>query len=458
MKKRKIGSLLLCGMLLAGMLAGCGNQPNGSKASSAAQSSSTSAADSSATGSTESTGTSDEPVTLRITWWGNQLRNDTTTKMLDAFKAENPNVTFEAEFSDWSGYWDKLATQAASDNMPDIVQQDYSYIAQYHARNQLTNLSEQVEKGNLNIDNINDSVLQNGSFDGQLFALCAGINAQCTVYDADVFEAAGVTMPERPTYQDIMDLAAQVYEKTGVKGEVPSGGGPLSMMARDQGQAQYDIENHKIGASEEVVLSYFQLIKDAITSDWSISVDVMQEASTAGLEASPLATQKSCYNFPGGSNMVAALQNATSHKLKIVMYPRSEDYTKESMYLRPSMFWSISQNSQNKDWAARVIDYYTNAKDAQDILLAERGVPVSSEMADYLKPKLDQVQQEIFDYVSKVGDVAVPFDPPPPNGSTEADKLLGDLTDRVRYGELSPEDAAKQYISGANDVLAKAAG
>ena len=77
-------------------------------------------------------------------------------------------------------------------------------------------------------------------------------------------------------------------------------------------------------------------------------------------------------------------------------------------------------------------------------------------MADYLEPKLDPVQQRVFAYIAEVTKVAVPFDPPQPNGSNEVNKLLDDLTDLVRYGEFTAEDAAARFLPEANDILAKA--
>lgn len=399
----------------------------------------------------------DQEVAIRIAWWGNQLRNDTTTAMLDAFVADNPNVKYEAEFTDWNGYWDKLSTQAASNNLPDIIQQDYAYIAQYHAKNQLANLSEQVDAGNLNIDDVPESILATGMFDGKLYALCAGVNAVGMLYNTRLAEEAGIEVPLRITYDEIMEMSAKVFEKTGVRGDTPGGNGSITMMARDVGEQFFDVDNHKIGASEATVLKYFKQIEATITSEWAVTVDTRQEVLGAGLENETLPTLKSWNGFPGGSNMLAAYEAPMEDKLAMVMYPTVDDASKESMYLRPSQFFSVTQTSKHKDVSARVIDYFTNEEKAQDILKAERGVPVSTVMADYLSPQLDDVQQRIFAYISEVGKVAVPFDPPMPNGANEVNKLLDDLTDMIRYGELTPEAATERFIPEANAILEKAA-
>lgn len=112
--KRSLKKITALGMAaaMAFSLAGCGSNNGGGEtttagSSQAAPSTEASSADTQAASTeTESAG---EPVTLKITWWGGQGRHDYTQKMLDAYTASHPNVTFEAMPSGWDGYFDKLA-------------------------------------------------------------------------------------------------------------------------------------------------------------------------------------------------------------------------------------------------------------------------------------------------------------------------------------------------------------
>ena len=47
------------------------------------------------------------------------------------------------EPGEWGSYWDKLATQVAGTNMPDICQHDESQIAAYATKNTLLELTTQ---------------------------------------------------------------------------------------------------------------------------------------------------------------------------------------------------------------------------------------------------------------------------------------------------------------------------
>jgi len=400
----------------------------------------------------------DEEVTLRISWWGNQLRNDTTLAWLDYYSEQHPGVRFEAEFTDWSGYWDRLATQAAAGNLPDIIQQDIAFITQYWARGLLVNLTDMSNRGYLDISEVPSSILASGSFEGDLFALCIGVNARAIIYDIDVMEAAGVEFSDRPTYQELMDLSAIIFEATGVRGDTPTEVGPLQLMARSVGELIYDVDadgNNIIGASHNTVLRYFRQVYDTINSPWATTVEQRQDAIGVGLEASHLPTGVTWLTFPGGSNQLAAFQAATDNRLGITFAPAlNYGATHEFMYLRPSQFFSITTTSQHQELAAQVICHFTNSEGAQLLLLAERGVPVNPRMADFVRPHLDPVQQTIFEYIARVTEVATPMDPPQPNGSAEANRLLVDLTEMVQFGMISYAEATDRFIPEANAILA----
>jgi len=64
---------------------------------------------------------SKDPVTLNFTFWGGDARVQATQKVIAAFEKENPNITVEPQFADWTGYWDQLATSTAAGDMPDVV-------------------------------------------------------------------------------------------------------------------------------------------------------------------------------------------------------------------------------------------------------------------------------------------------------------------------------------------------
>ena len=80
------------------------------------------------------------------------------------------------------------------------------------------------------------------------------------------------------------------------------------------------------------------------------------------------------------------------------------------------MFFSIPATSKHPEEAAMFIDFVTNSLEANDILAAERGVPISAAVRDYLQPKLDPMMQETFDFLVRVEADSSPVPPPDPPG------------------------------------------
>ena len=97
-------------------------------------------------GSTASSGEGSEEaasgsIQLRMTWWGSQTRHDLTTKVIKLFEEKHPGITIKPEYSGWDGYFDKLTTQVAGSNAPDIVQMDYAFLTDFARRGALLDLT-----------------------------------------------------------------------------------------------------------------------------------------------------------------------------------------------------------------------------------------------------------------------------------------------------------------------------
>ena len=86
-----------------------------------------------------------EPVELRVAWWGSQTRHDRTIKVIELFQKKYPNIKVSYEFALWDDYWVKMNTQAAGNNLPDVMQQDYQKIAEWVSKGLLMPLDPYVD-------------------------------------------------------------------------------------------------------------------------------------------------------------------------------------------------------------------------------------------------------------------------------------------------------------------------
>ncbi len=97
--------------VLALVLTGCGSSPQAGKV-----------------------GTAEDPVTIRFAWWGNDSRAKTTLEVIKDFEAANPTIKVQGENTEFSSYWDKMATQIAGGTSPDVFAMSGSYPSEYATR------------------------------------------------------------------------------------------------------------------------------------------------------------------------------------------------------------------------------------------------------------------------------------------------------------------------------------
>jgi multiple sugar transport system substrate-binding protein len=400
-------------------------------------------------------GDTQQEKTIRVSWWGNQVRNDGTVAVLDLYSKENPGVKFDTEFTDWTGYWDKLATQSAAKSLPDIMQQDYKYIGQYQSKGQLADLTSFVESGVLNLADASESIVEAGKIDEKLYAVCLGINAPAMIYDLEAAKEAGVDIKNGMTVSEVEEAAKKIFEKTGKKFDWSyyDGENLYEYYARGKGVVLF--QKDKLGIEDpSFMVPFFQRYIDDINSGTHFTGQEASEDVGVGIEQDPLPTGRAWMAL-AYSNQLVAFADAANKKLGAVTWPVGDDDTELSMYLKPSQFFSVSETSANKEEAAKVIDFFTNSIDANKILLGERGVPISSKVSEALLPDLDETDKQIFEYIDAVEEYARTINPPAPDGMGEMLNLCNSLVEQVCFGKMTAEQAAEEFFTEGNRILSK---
>lgn len=437
---------MMAGLMAALMtvsLAACGNSNSADTASTGADANGESAAQASGT----------DKVTLNLCWWGNQTRNDVTKKAVDLYMEQNPNVEIKVEFTDWSGYWDKLSAMAAGGNLPDIIQMDYSYLQQYQQSGQLADLSQFIDSGVIDTGKIADSVIESGSIDGTCYALSLGSNAPMMVYDKEIVEQAGVEIPEQLTIEELYDIGQTIYEKTGVKTYYDGGINMMQIVARTQGSHLFDELAAGTKTASEI---HFANVDKFNNAESAISPDLLAEKNPDVVETKPIIDGTTWNDF-SYSNQYISIVNTAGRDLGITMYPTTQDAAEQPMFLKPSQFFSIAETSQNKEEAAKFLNWFTNSVDCNNILMAERGIPVNSDVAEAIKPNVDENSQKVFDYIAEVSKIATPIDDPDPSGKGEVEAQAKTIVEDLRYGDVDASAAADEFVTTAQKILSEAA-
>ena len=249
-----------------------------------------------------------EKVTLRLAWWGNPTRDERTIKVAQMYMAKNPNVTIQTETTGWAGYWDKLATQAAANDLPDVIQQDYSYITQYAQKNLLMDLTPYVKSNKINLKKVDENFISGGRVDGKLYGINLGTNAWSIIYDPAVLKQAGVSAPKPGwTWADFEKMAIKIYQKTGVQTIPLSTTDPRVMfdnMIRQTGEAFFD---PKTGAAlgftdTKLLVEFYEMQLRLLKAGVLIKPDVAFVTVTP--QEAPFAKKQSWLDFVWSNQVV----------------------------------------------------------------------------------------------------------------------------------------------------------
>ncbi|MBP2437641.1 ABC transporter substrate-binding protein [Microbacterium amylolyticum] len=230
-------------------------------------------------------------VEIRFSWWGSDARHEATQQLIDLFEEKNPGITVIPDYTDWGGYWDKLATSVAGNDAPDVITHEERFISDYATRGVITDMSQ------LSIDTseIPEAVLGTGQIDGAQYGIPTGVNAYTIVADPVLFEEAGVDWPDDSswTWADFVDIAGHLSEGLGAGSwgvqDIGFNEAGLNVLARQKGESLYN-EDGTIGASAETIAEFFQLGHNLQDNGGAPDGSRTVEIQNAGPEGSLLGT------------------------------------------------------------------------------------------------------------------------------------------------------------------------
>jgi multiple sugar transport system substrate-binding protein len=399
---------------------------------------------------------SDEPVTIRMTWWGADTRAELTEQAIAAFQKEHPNITVKGEFKDWAGYWDALATTTAANDSPDVIQMDELYLASYGDRGTLLDLADTSDF--LDTSAFEAATLETGQIDGTQYAVPIGAGMLASVVNADLFAQYGVELPDDTTWtwDDYAAVADELTEKSGgaINGSGLTGGtdaGSIRYWARLHGNELYG-KNGDVTLDPAVLASLWEYNLGLVESGGVESPAQSVESQSAGIEGGSLATGKIAMGF-AYNTQITPLLAASGADLRLLQLPGNA--AAAANFIKPSMYWAISSQSEHPAEAATLVDFLVNHEAAADILGTERGIPANPAMREHVAADLDEGGHLAVDYMeSAAAGPAVVVTPP---GGSGFDPMIQRYTQEVMFGERTPQEAAEAFIDELKSEIDAAA-
>ncbi|TDB97617.1 extracellular solute-binding protein [Actinomadura sp. 7K534] len=383
-----------------------------------------------------------------FSYWGNDSRQKLTEAAIAEFEKKNPDIDVEGDFSDWDSYYEKLATKTAAGEAPDVMSIEIRGLAEFANRGILADTAGKVDTAGLD-----QEVLKAGQVDGKQFAIPTGVNAFPMIVNEKTLEEHGQQLPDDKTWtwDDYIAASQKVTEESGGEiwgTEYNENPAFLQIFAAQRGEQFY--AGGKVALTEQTVKDWWALLQKIIDSKAGPGAAEMLETGTK-VDQALLATNKSAFGS-WWSNQLDALTKGSGQELSLLRMPKSPGATSSGMFLQPAMYYTISAKSEEAAAAQKFVDFLVNDPAAGAILLSDRGLPTNTAVITAIKDKLSPADQKVLAFMDSIKSDLSPI-VVPPKGAMEMEDILKRATDSVLFGKAKPDEAAKTFLTEANNAL-----
>ncbi|MBO4506281.1 MAG: extracellular solute-binding protein [Lachnospiraceae bacterium] len=448
MKKMQFLALLLSVIMVLGTV-GCTKTDDtgngGNNVTSGADKDTASKGD--GTSNTAGSTSSDEKITLRMAWWGSQTRHDRTVAVIELYESLHPNIDIEYEPMDFDGYFNKLATLVASNEVWDIFQLGSNFPT-YQSK--IYTLNGFIADGTIDVSGTTDAFLRIAADEqGNQVGLCSGVNTYGIAYDPALFAAAGVAEPAQNwTWDDYKQACLKIHEKLGIYGSSKfddwQAGASMGINQEGFGIGFFNKTNDNLGFSDYKMLSnYLQMRADLVDAGAYPDPGACQEISD--IENDFVVSGEAAMTWVA-SNQFVSLCTAAGRELKLINPPRKSAGGPAGVSIQSSQMLCVSSDSKYPAEAAKFIEFFQSNIEANQILLAERGIPTFTAVREALAGNLTDVEKAVYEYVDVVGAFDTGGETVNPSSPACTDTIKEQYNyylNKVIYKEMTADEAAK---------------
>lgn len=402
-----------------------------------------------------------EDINISMTWWGDTKRNEVYNKVIDLFEEANPNIKVERPFGTWAEYFDKLSTQIAGGNAPDVIGMHQRYVSEYALRGALYDLQPLVDSGALDVSDIPDSILKSGYVGDKLYMISQGVTGTGTAYNTSTFDQLGVSYPSMDwTWDEFSQKVNEIKAAADTKGMDLWASSDFSIdiynftyWARSHGEHLFTSEGD-LGFSEETAVSWFKLWKDYRDQGFIPDAATVSEYDSLPLEQSLFATNKIAITGMPASQIGLFQQQVTDDGVVTICRMPHVEGQPDPEYLSGG-FFTVNAKSENPEAAGMLISFFINNTEGQKTFKLEQGVPATTTAIDAIKDTLSESEMKSLDFIQNQLVKYSSYEPYPPTGYNEISVNFKTIAMSVAFGEQTPEEAAAQLMKDSNEVLSR---
>ena len=404
-----------------------------------------------------------DQVTLRFSWWGGDSRHEAYIAAVQRYMELNPNVKIAVEYGGWDGYREKLYTQLAGGNAPQIFQNHFSWLqeqSEWSGREVVKDLAQYKEYIDFSV--FQQSLLDdNVVFDKKILALPSSINSDAIVADKAVLDSIGFDYEKSMTFNDFFKYSKALKQKD------PG-------LFFENGMAAVDIHmywflaylvqksgkpfqtDYKLSYTEEELADAFTFIKRYFDEG------VVEPLGTLELYTGNYAQNPNWVNGKSGMlyGMLSTIENYVNalgdyqKDATVIPLPQMEGAKDPFFKTKVGQVFSIASTATEKEAieAAKFLNWFNTDEEAGVLLKLSRGIPISQRQNQALSDAglLNPLVIKAMEYATKAGqgigqDTLI--------RNNEISRIGADVISMIAFNKVTPQEAAKEYSRLVNKKL-----
>ena len=146
-----------------------------------------------------SSSTSNGTVNLTYALW-DQNEQVGYQQSVNQFMKLHPKIHVTIEQTPWASYWQKLSTEFAAGNAPDVFWNHLAYYPQFVQQGQLMNLSPLISQSKIDMSQYYPQLVKEWSYQGNAYGLPKDWDTIAILYNKQMFQQMGLPAPTSMTW------------------------------------------------------------------------------------------------------------------------------------------------------------------------------------------------------------------------------------------------------------------
>lgn len=462
--RKKIAALMLAAVM-GTVLAGCGSSGNagsgqGTSAVPAGESTEAGGAGAETPQAEAPQSETQEPVTIRFSWWGGDSRHEATEKLVQAFMEKYPYITVDTEYGAWTGWEEKQSLSILSGDCADVMQIGTNWVTDYSrggtAYYDLYQLADVID-----LTQFPEEKMKLNEVDGKLMAIPISLTGRLFYWNKSTFDEVGCAIP---TDEESLLAAGAAFKAYGEDYY------PLALAEYDRMifmvyylESKYGkdwVTDGKMNYTQEEIAEGFAFINKledehvlpsvaTISGDMADSMD-KNSKWIDGKYAGVMEWDSAVSKVRGAMEESV---NKQGQEFVIGEFINFGQY--QGGFTKISMNMAIKAGTEHPKEAAMLVNYLLNDPEGVEINSTERGIPCSASAVAYLNEKnigdamTKEANSKVLAYSQFTQDTKFDDNDLKANPDGLYYKLFGRLSTR----DITPEEAAAELIKGVTKVL-----